>query len=313
MEDAFAHCEEVDEFTEHAAQLSYYFRPVKDTIDYIDDYFDEAFDAYELPVIERYAGYGITASSARIFLGRWLEPEQHGSFRFLDLPNELRNRICDMTLVFPRAEIEVRENKRWRAKGVNLIAKEREGGHPVPLDGCEVPNPNKLLNIAIVSKQLAKETIHVFYGSNSFVFTGPTAISSFIKVVPVNRMRLIKQVRIKTYVHSSVSETWDDKMMLAVLAMGMDTKLDNRTITIEDRRSRPTFPPHSAGYRAWKTLKDIPSLLALARFASKAKTYQIRTTTGPGSEVMQELKEGMDIELKRLRSLEGVAGEGGSL
>lgn len=67
--------------------------------------FDTAFNDYRLDLTRNIAdigqdSYTVDVNSARIYLQRWIGLEREGSFRFLDLPAELRNRIYEMSLIF---------------------------------------------------------------------------------------------------------------------------------------------------------------------------------------------------------------------
>ena len=59
----------------------------------------------------RFLTVPISSKAVRVYLRRLLEPKRTGTFRFLDLPAELRNSIYRMLFVFPKSGIRAQEKE----------------------------------------------------------------------------------------------------------------------------------------------------------------------------------------------------------
>lgn len=164
------------------------------------DGFDEAFDEYDIPLVvieeEEYfheldeedigegtGRYSVNTRAARIFFRAWLEPKREGTFRFFDLPAELRNTIYDMTFQFPTPGVYIglRRDIAGRAitkpeyyfRGLRAMSRTHdpeasranrfEHGKSVSLLPLK-----EILTILLVCKQMYTETTRTFYQINTF-------------------------------------------------------------------------------------------------------------------------------------------------
>jgi hypothetical protein len=102
-----------------------------------------------------------------IYQFRW---QAQGSFRFLDLPPELRNMIYSMLLLFSGPTYPV------AGKPLSVTSrckfKRRAGREALPV-------PLSALNILLVNKQIHDETHKLFY-QNDLVFSRPTEMIDFM-------------------------------------------------------------------------------------------------------------------------------------
>ncbi|PPJ52030.1 hypothetical protein CBER1_10397 [Cercospora berteroae] len=120
----------------------------------------------------------ISLAAARVYLRHRLEPERSGTFDFMGLPAELREKIYKMMLVYPKRGLSVRSSYRGVLKGLVLTP-----GRPgLQIDDFEtitkherelicLPKMCEVLSILQVSKQLYLEALPIFYRNNLFHFS----------------------------------------------------------------------------------------------------------------------------------------------
>ncbi|KAF2159194.1 hypothetical protein M409DRAFT_61017 [Zasmidium cellare ATCC 36951] len=296
---------------DHAA-----FRPGDDAVHYMEQEFLDTLRAHELPLNQNSSHYAVRTDAAQIFLRRWLDPPRKGTFHFLDLPAELRNRIYELVLIFPNSRIELRRGIGSHGP-IDLFATERdtagtgtEGQHPIL-------KPNEILNIALVNRQLAKETIPIFYGANQLSFSQGSAIASFVKITSPRRLRLIKQIEISVDVYRTYQPVhWrepDQEMGSTIEALSKAIpSLPTLTFKINgtrwqyDSRLEPRM-----GFIAsqWSSFDKYSSLRAITKLAVQTKKCIILFNYEHQArhEYMKAIQEPVVEELKRLK------GEAGSV
>ncbi|TKA75730.1 hypothetical protein B0A55_05913 [Friedmanniomyces simplex] len=114
---------------------------------------------------------------ARIFLRDMLEPEHHGTFRFLDLPPELRNVIYEMVLVFDKGGLAVSHG----IHGTSLRLSCRETERYFADDGARLARTTNLVQVTApplenmlallpTCRQVYTEAMPYFYRDNQFRF-----------------------------------------------------------------------------------------------------------------------------------------------
>lgn len=279
----------------------------------INNNLERAFSAYGSPVVgERYAS--VEVKQARFFLQRWLEPERKGTFRILDLPPELRDRIFDLILVFPSPALKVRYNRYEYTLG--LEAHGRAFG-PMQTEHCAllrcssrpcggyntVDDPKAIMNLAITCKQLAAETIPIFYGRNRFSLVDADSIVKFTKIVSPRRMRHLKKLHILLEVNSTPYKREGERMKSAIALLGeYADSLDKLTITVGDYLSQYGFyARRSSQPIALETMIDTLYLRAIAHLASKAKKLDVLAEDGCGEDAFQMVKEYLVKEVERFK------------
>ncbi|CAK1366551.1 unnamed protein product [Cercospora beticola] len=123
--------------------------------------------------------FTICAKAARIYLRERLELPRQGSFDFMGLPAELREKIYKMLLVYPKPGLTLADHARERGrKEVRLGVWSRTDlqipvyskNLKVPENEFAVESPTKTLALLRVSKQIRHEALPVFYGRNTFNF-----------------------------------------------------------------------------------------------------------------------------------------------
>ncbi|KAF7197307.1 hypothetical protein HII31_01358 [Pseudocercospora fuligena] len=185
--------------------------------------FYDALHSHDLPVegcTNKYIdwiAYQIVPHRARAYLSRWLCPPGEGSFRFLDLPPELRNRIYNNLFHFsgstidtyrsklPKHEYEDPSYHQYRDKRRLKITELR---HDAP-DEQEFSNSrtrfswvhpeevSKLLSILVTCRQIHTEAKAIFYSNNVFAFDSISSLSHTLRYrLHSNRAQFLRHVQI---------------------------------------------------------------------------------------------------------------------
>ncbi|KAK4496801.1 hypothetical protein PRZ48_012785 [Zasmidium cellare] len=309
--------ERVKDGEEHAASLGFDFDPIDDAMYSMAEDFFDAMSAWEVPMLQYGNYYSVKTEAAQISLRRWLEPERKGTFRFLDLPAELRNRIYQLVLVFPRSKITVRQPLSRRG-AIDLYATERDTEYDAyyPEYRHLILKPNEILNIALVNRQLAKESLSIFYGENNFTFEGASAIDNFIKITPAQHMRLIKRIEISTPTYANLKAAFwkkrDVKMRSTVEALS-DLILTLSSLTIMITYGNSTSDVTRAQLSELAMFEEYSSLQAVTKLVAKArKTTILFDYYGHNKEqaYIEAIQEPMLEKLRRLRGGAGVVTKG---
>lgn len=125
--------------------------------------------------------FTISAAAARVYLRDLLEPPRKGTFDFMSLPPELREKIYKMLLVFPEPGLMLNTQEVWDGrdsrKCIRLGLQSRHATVStsqtlltLPKIEVEVKNLGQTLAILSVSKQTRHEALPIFYGHNTLHF-----------------------------------------------------------------------------------------------------------------------------------------------
>ncbi|GIZ49306.1 hypothetical protein CKM354_001233800 [Cercospora kikuchii] len=182
------------------------------------DQFPRALREFDLPVhittrADDYE-YCIDTGPARVYLRQWLEPARQGTFRFLDLSAELRNRVYELLLKISDDELNqdfqfnyTSELQLLREEWLPLQLAEQEvdEGEEAIIDDPFYGKPNdfilhlgpssKLLALLCTCKQIRREASPIFYGANSFRF-GPDSMESALQDLSLDTKKQIRALNI---------------------------------------------------------------------------------------------------------------------
>ncbi|KAK4555137.1 hypothetical protein LTR86_007903 [Recurvomyces mirabilis] len=138
---------------------------------------------------------------ARIFLRKWLEPERKGSFRFLDLPAELRTRVYDLLFTFPSSGLcfsPYQPGLRLLHRDIDDIGTVKSGEKDWAEHGEWSKTPTFRLNLQTtfalltVNKQLRVEATPALYARNRIYFFGLHHFCRFMLLTP-ERLKQLKK------------------------------------------------------------------------------------------------------------------------
>lgn len=145
----------------------------------------------------------ITPSSAMPFLDEMLRNSagEEKTFRFMDLPAEIRVMVYEELLQFPPSGVLISPMGRL----VRATALSKEFGAPLDLERWSTIDAHtssvfrdyslsRRLHIFLVSKQILKETMPVFFGINNFVFPHMEQMQHFLTLTPSHRLEHIQHI-----------------------------------------------------------------------------------------------------------------------
>ncbi|KAK4508706.1 hypothetical protein PRZ48_002445 [Zasmidium cellare] len=222
--------------------------------------FHEIFWNYDVPVmtktvtdpgkLDNLDAYTIQPAVARLSLREHLEPKREGTFRFLDLPAELRNRVYTMLLDFSDAEISVERYK------------------------------DRLLSSLRCRACVRSEALPIFYSTNVFHFRDLESVGDLPHGLSANQLKYIKKV----HLHVDIQQIWDNNSDLALVqlnttlapaARGLNKllPLEQVTLTISD----------SEWLYNWSELEsyeEIEEMQTLLEVIAKAKNVQVFPAQG---------------------------------
>ncbi|GIZ47318.1 hypothetical protein CKM354_001041300 [Cercospora kikuchii] len=184
----------------------------------------EPWRAFDLPLVKRtYNMHGevdlkISVSAARAYLCQCLEPPREGTFKFMALPAELREKVYKMLLVYPepglsRAEEDyvfpwrlVHPSERLVLESTSWI---EQGQYRESV--LLLPPMHEALAVLRVSKQIHHEALPVFYGLNKFHFG---CLPTLYRGLQDRGEDALKQIR---YLHMTMDlyaweQFWDKKL-----------------------------------------------------------------------------------------------------
>ncbi|KAK4496800.1 hypothetical protein PRZ48_012784 [Zasmidium cellare] len=245
----------------------------------------------------------VDAKHARIFLSKWLEPERKGIFPFLELLPELRNRIYQMVLVFPRPAIAVIDAGQ---SAIELRARHRDMGQTLsPVSGfmrrdwLDIGMPSRILKNVSVCNWMDSEAAPIFYGVNTFEFHSSSALLNFVRVTSTNRLKHLKKLHVRFNICSELCDFKDDSLRSAIETIHRVTALDK--ITIKACGNCRSSTPCCGVLSSPITTADAPVLGVLARLACKAKRFKVRWHYIPESELFKSFKDYILEEVERLK------------
>ncbi|PPJ52028.1 hypothetical protein CBER1_10395 [Cercospora berteroae] len=144
-------------------------------------------------------------AAARLYLRDKLESPRKGTFEFMELPAEIREKIFKMLLVYPKSGLALAINRRSRDDdGIRLRGKGftdvEAPAHPADTDVLETDIPvgklSDILTILRVSKQIRHEALPVFYGRNTFQFGTLKLLFGALRLMSRETLQQIQTLRI---------------------------------------------------------------------------------------------------------------------
>lgn len=170
--------------------------------------FGHAIRHFDLPLDEHQRGldsleFSLTTGAAKLALARLSETERAGTFPFLKLAPELRNRIYEMLFKYPAPGIGFLgyriDRKSILLSRSNSDRSFTELQHP-DLDQYVFTEPiHTTLAIARTCKQILKEAMPMFYGMNTFYFGSIDDVHRKIDRLPLTRAKHFKDVHLELY------------------------------------------------------------------------------------------------------------------
>lgn len=139
---------------------------------------------FDLPVRRSGAGQqkslGVVKNAARVHLRHWLEPARKGTFDFMSLPSELREKIYKMLMVCPKSGLSYTDD---------LEATVSSSGYY----GLSVEKHSATFAILSVCKATHHEALPVFYNNNVMEFK---SLDGLISAFERMSTEIIKEIRI---------------------------------------------------------------------------------------------------------------------
>ncbi|CAK1366644.1 unnamed protein product [Cercospora beticola] len=149
--------------------------------------------------------FEVRPSAARLYLRDRLELQpRQGTFDFMGLAPELREKIYKMLMVYPEPGLTVDEKDRARnltetRVGVYSTSDENFADYEkwdVRGNYIEVESLAKTLAILCISKQIRNEALPVFYGRNAFQIGSLDLLLSKLQMLSCDTLQQIKSLRI---------------------------------------------------------------------------------------------------------------------
>ncbi|CAK1367830.1 unnamed protein product [Cercospora beticola] len=243
--------------------------------------------------------YGIATGPARVYLGRWLEPARQGTFRFLDLSAELRNKIYELVLKISDDGLHqdyqfdcTSELQLLREEWLPLQLAQHDFDEEEPSETI-IDDPfygkqnefilhlgpsSKLLALLCTCKQIRQEASPVFYGANTFRF-GPASMDSALQQLSADTKKQIRSVNIALDTRRFQANHLGT---LGVRLQSLDLTHLNLTLDHRnwfhnynlDRKNRSVLllsPP----VRTFSLVNDLKPFIDLARRAKKVTFFEM--------------------------------------
>lgn len=169
--------------------------------------------------------FTMSSDAARSYLRNVLEPPRQGTFDFMALPAELREKIYKMLLVYPKPGFTLADHRIWRGNEceylhqLGLLSRDAvdvtaypdspddQESSDTPEDEVPVERLNKMLAILSVSKQIHHEALPVFYGQNSFHFGSVGFFLMTLETMEPGTIQQITDVRVSMDYHGLYMQT----------------------------------------------------------------------------------------------------------
>ncbi|CAK1366645.1 hypothetical protein CB0940_09000 [Cercospora beticola] len=259
----------------------------------IDDFYDALRDS-ELPVRRKYidsfhSGYEdastlvkIFLPAARIYLRHQLEPERLGTFDFMGLPAELREKVYKMLLIYPKRGLCISSSFPDGFVGLVLTPRQRDS----PLAVWEafekrkyelvcLPKMREVLSILRVSKQICSETLPIFYRNNLFHFPSLEELQKALGIVGREVRQMIDHMQIDLHCLCELDPSFRKAHGFVILFPDLAPK------TLVLQRPATVFPqmclyedPASVERRT--SFEMNPSLMEFVALAQRAKKLEVR-------------------------------------
>ncbi|MCJ1299875.1 hypothetical protein MMC08_002669 [Hypocenomyce scalaris] len=165
-------------------------------------------------------------------LNQSVQKEQKAPCHFLRLPGELRNQIYRYTLGQPQ---EFHINSLAKNKGLthSQALKPRKGKGIDSLSGAEIEKrrrrydlgrrlhskeppakyrtPPGMANLLLISRRIHRETWHLFYTHNTFIFTSHTVLQRFLSALNPHYKGAIRRLKLQYQTYGEPYHTEDQR------------------------------------------------------------------------------------------------------
>ncbi|PIA92222.1 hypothetical protein CB0940_09259 [Cercospora beticola] len=151
------------------------------------------------------AEFTISAEAARVCLRDILEPERDGTFDFMALPPEIREKIYKMLLVYPKPGLIIDSQVLydWDSQ-LGVQSRDDAEAELPPAGGSQIlPSINfqvqglaETLDILKVSKQIRHEAQPVFFGLNTFQFGSLKHLGDTLRTMRTEAIKEIGDLRV---------------------------------------------------------------------------------------------------------------------
>jgi hypothetical protein len=272
---------------------------VEGYIQAIDDWSAPFVDPYNSAIIkhdntEDDPELTIPITAGRIFLRRWLEPQRMGTFNFLKLPAELRNRIYDLVFALPPSGAGFFDTP-YDHTGVVVMNRETDNvvesstwGDVNDRELLRLPSMQTILALLSVNKQIHSEAKSHFYEINAFYFDHLEAFSAFVMKTGITR--LIRLGHLKLDFHPQDEEDPDifvdgvKDFSLAVAKLQRCKSIAKLELIVRENwwlRAPAGFRRAFNRATPYKRPQTLPFIGSLVELAAKAKKLEIDSDRAP--------------------------------
>ncbi|KAI7281143.1 hypothetical protein KC345_g4296 [Hortaea werneckii] len=255
--------------------------------------------------------FTVKPTAGRMFLRRWLEPEQRGTFPFLKLPPELRNEVYKLLFRFPESGIKIHslgESGQEDDRVVMKVFSRIDGDEDpfdhvskVPINGVRwemnMPPTSEVLAILVTNKQIFAEACPLFYNLNRFRFSSIRALHTVLMdPTQTNRLQHIRSIQINLLRQSDHLHKFAPAMeALATHLTGLK-KLEIRiSADLWLRMNKRMQVKVGAGKEKFTGFEQIPGMKALASVASGVDEVAYTDEVETGS-----FKDFLEDEVRRI-------------
>lgn len=202
----------------------------------------------------------------RLLQGLPSTPNNVWPFRFLDLPPEIRNMVYKEVLHSGLVVHHAHSNDRFFGSRPCQCGDWAAHKFHIWRDDRELPSvdPNKLLAVLSVNRQIYSEAVPVFYGENEFIFANLSMLHNFLKNISLPRRQALRDVTVRygypgywtndSKVATAAFRLLKDSIPLKSFCMNMPEDL------VLGRTARIKEPEDIPGIKQLKTLRGIPDL-----------------------------------------------------
>jgi hypothetical protein len=229
----------------------------------------------------------VDPEKARIFLRRWLEPERKGTFRFLDLPAEIRNTIYGMVFGLHVTIHMDQYEKPEAGHGATVLKREddtvddTEARSHAIADAFETAPMQIVLALLSVNKQIHREAMAEFYQTNSFCIIGIAKLNNLVTSMSPIRFQWLGRINLridyKTLGRHDISMS---EWITATTALSQLQRLQRLKIDFEGTddgwKNLPLRVRREVGiYRKFSSPEQLLGMRSLAIAASKAADLEV--------------------------------------